>query len=376
MIIMKYTVYIILFALSALANSCGEATSAVDHSPQPPREVRTAAAEVIDFRETITGAGRLADREEIRLSFKTGGIVHRILVNEGDPIRQGQKLATLELDEIQAEYRKAELGEEKAKIDVENARLALRLAERDYRNAKGLYQDSVTTLEQLENAEVQLENARNQLDAVQKGLDLSRQNVDVAQYNLQYSTITAPHGGTVLRKLVEAGEIVGPGNPVLLMGAGARTKVLRIDVTDRHIFQLEQGAVAEVIFDAYPNEVFTGQVDELAAMANPMTGTFSVEVAVTPNQKRLLSGMIGQAKIPAATSLRLLRIPVDAMVQGDGQYVEVFVLDDGKARQHRLQVYKMEGESLLIREGLEPTDTVITSGVGYLTNGQRVQPLQ
>jgi len=372
---MKYVLYALFFALSILSAGCGKA-GAADKQPDQPREVRTAPVEVINFQETITGAGRLADREEIRLSVKTGGVLRSILVEEGDRVRRGQKLAVLELDEIQAESRKAELGEEKAKIDLENARLALRLAERDYRNAQGLYQDSVATLEQLENAEVQLDNARNQLEAAKKGLDLSRQNVEVAQYNLQYSSITAPYSGTILRKLAEAGEIIGPGMPVLLLGAGAGPKVLRIDVTDRDILQLEAGANAEVFFDAYPDVVFAGRVEELAAMANPMTGTFAVEVAVPENGHPLLSGLIGRAEIPASTSLQLLRIPMDAIRQGDGQYVTVFLLENGAARQRRLPVYKIQGDSLLIREGLAVKDTVITSGVGYLADGQPVRSVQ
>lgn len=372
---MRYSIYILLLALSILSNSCGD-VAATQQQPQPPREVRTAPVAAIEFRETITGTGRLADREEVRLSFKTGGVVQRLLVDEGDRVQRGQKLAILELDEIQAENRKAELGEEKASIDLENARLALRLAERDYRNVQGLYQDSVATLEQLENAEVQLDNARNQLEAAQKGLDLSRQNVEVARYNLRYSTITAPYSGTILRKLAETGEIVGPGTPVFLLGSGARTKVLRMDVTDRDIIQLQQGTEAEVVFDAYPNQVFIGRVDELAAMANPVTGTYAIEVAVAPQGQELLSGLIGQAAIPAKAAVPVWRIPIDAIVQGDGQYVEVFVLDKGKARKRRLPVFKIAGDSLLIREGLTASDTIITSGVGYLAEGQPVQPVQ
>jgi len=366
---------LLLFGLTLMLQSCGDAQAA-DAKAEQPREVRTAEVAQIDFRETITGSGRLADREEVRLSFKTGGVIRSIQVDEGDRVRKGQQLATLELDEIQAETRKAQLGTEKAQIDLENARLALRLAERDYRNAKGLYQDSVATLEQLENAEVQLDNAKNQLEAAQKGLALSEQNQEVANFNLKYSVITAPASGTILMQLAEAGEIVGPGNPIFLLGTRASTKVLRVDVTDREIVQLTKGTSATVSFDAFPGKTFQGTVDELAAQADPRTGTYTVKVAVEPQGESLLSGLIGEVNLEAGRSQSLLRIPIDALVRGDGNRAEVFVIEAGKATLKQVQIFKIEGESLLVQAGLSAGSTIITSGVGYLSDGQAVQVIQ
>jgi len=355
--------------------SCDDAQAA-DPKAEQPREVRIAEAAPIDYRETITGSGRLADREEIRLSFKTGGVIRSVWADPGDKVRKGQELATLELDEIQAETRKAQLGTEKAQIDLENAKLALRLAERDYRNAKGLYQDSVATLEQLENAEVQLDNAKNQLETARKGLALSEQNQEVANFNLKYSVIKAPASGTILVQLAEAGEIVGPGNPVFLMGTQASTKVLRVDVTDREIVQLQEGERATVTFDAYPGKTFTGQIDELAAQADPRTGTYTVEIAVNAQGQNLLSGLIGKVTMEAGNSRSLLRIPIDALVRGDGDRAEIFVVKERKARLKQVQIFRIEGESLLVQEGLSASENVIISGVGYLSDGQAIQVIR
>jgi RND family efflux transporter MFP subunit len=366
---------LLLFIMALSLQSCGDAQAA-DPKAEQPREVRIAEAAPIDYRETITGSGRLADREEIRLSFKTGGVIRSVRADPGDQVRKGQELATLELDEIQAETRKAQLGTEKAQIDLENARLALRLAERDYRNAKGLYQDSVATLEQLENAEVQLDNAKNQLETARKGLALSKQNQEVANFNLKYSVIKAPASGTILMQLAEAGEIVGPGNPVFLLGTQASTKVLRVDVTDREIVQLQEGTRATVTFDAYPGKVFTGQIDELAAQADPRTGTYTVEIAVNTEGQNLLSGLIGKVTMEAGNSQSLLRIPIDALVRGDGARAEIFVVKERKAHLKQVQVFRIEGESLLVQEGLSASENVIISGVGYLSDGQAVQVIR
>ncbi|MEM8908154.1 MAG: biotin/lipoyl-binding protein, partial [Bacteroidota bacterium] len=167
----KILLLLIPFVTTAIlltANRSGELSEAeVD---RPVREVTTMKADAVKYRPTIFATGKLASKEEIKLSFKTGGIIKNILVSEGQYVRKGQLLAELNLDEIGARTQQAQMQEQQAAINLDNAKLALNIAERDYRNARGLFQDSVATLEQLENAELQLNSARNQLEAAETNL--------------------------------------------------------------------------------------------------------------------------------------------------------------------------------------------------------------
>ncbi|MEM6378983.1 MAG: biotin/lipoyl-binding protein, partial [Bacteroidota bacterium] len=163
----KISIYIFLLSLLGIAFQSCSPSNAAENTTVPPRQVNVIKIQSQEFQEKITASGRLSAKEEINLSFKTGGIIQKTLVEEGQKVRKGQLLAVLQLDEIQAQVQMANLSESKAKIDLENAALALQLAERDYRNVQGLFKDSVATLEQLENVEVQLENAKNQLAAAQ-----------------------------------------------------------------------------------------------------------------------------------------------------------------------------------------------------------------
>ncbi len=340
--------------------------------PAPARQVATVSVKPTTYRDAVFASGKLSLEQEARLSFKTGGIIRRVLVSEGQNVRQGQTLAELALDEIQAQTQQARLGKQQAEISVENAGLSLRLAERDYENAKGLYKDSVATLEQLQNAEVQLDNARNQLEAAQKGLALQGEQVQVAAFNLRYSRITAPANGTILKKLAEANEMVGPGTPVLLFGSKDKAKVLKANLTDKDIIHVGIGNEAEVRFDAYPGHTFKGVVRELASMADPYTNTYEVEVEVAPEGKQLLSGFIGSVTIFTSHTMSLMEIPVDALIGADEMRGEVFVVENGQVHKTPVDIYKMEGEKLLIRRGLDSTVQVVTSGVGYLEDKQAV----
>ncbi len=359
-------------AILAAACSSGDKQAGPSDAAAPARTVETADVKPVQYREVVFASGKLSLEEEAKLSFKTGGIIKRIYVSEGQAVRQGQVLAELAHEEIGAQTQQARLGEQQAAINVDNAKLALRLAERDFQNAKGLYQDSVATLEQLQNAEVQLDNARNQLEAAKKGLAMQGEQVEVASFNLRYSKITAPANGSILKKLAEANELVGPGTPVLLFGSKDKSKVIRVNLTDKDIIHAGIGNEAEIQFDAYPGHTFKGEVREVASMADPYTNTFEVEVEVRPEGKTLLSGFIGSVSIFTSTTASLMEIPIGALIGAHEMQGEVFVAENGKAVKTTVSIFKAQGEKLLIERGLDSTDKVITSGVGYLEDEQPI----
>lgn len=370
---MKQTNITLFLLILLLTAACQSENLEKNNVNKEAKEVNTVEAKSTDYQESVYATGRLSSTEEAKLSFKTGGIIRKIYVREGQSVRQGQLLAELTLDEVQAQTQQANISQQQADINIENARLALKLAQRDYDNALGLYRDSVATLEQLQNAEVQLENAKNQLNAAQKGKNLTQQQLNVAQFNLKFSRITAPSDGVILKKLAENNEMVGPGNPVFLFGSKDKAQVIKVNVTDKDIIHIELGNPANIQFDAYPQVDFKGAVREKASMADPYTGTYEVEVEVQPEGKKLYSGFIGQVVIFTDTQQKLVSIPIDALLKADGQTGEVFIVEDSMAKRTRISIYKMEDQNLLISKGLLPGDRVIVNGAGFLNDEEPVK---
>jgi multidrug efflux pump subunit AcrA (membrane-fusion protein) len=146
------------------------------------REPRITTSEAVHVRVTevtsgeisipVHSTGVLVSSEEYKLSFKTGGIIGKIYVKEGERVKKGKMLASLRLDEIAANESQAKSGYEKAL--------------RDYQRAENLYRDTVATLEQKQNAATALSVAKSALEIV--------------QFNLAHSSILAPDDGIVLRK--------------------------------------------------------------------------------------------------------------------------------------------------------------------------------
>ncbi|HMQ47981.1 MAG TPA: efflux RND transporter periplasmic adaptor subunit [Saprospiraceae bacterium] len=369
----KYNKCYTALALALVVSACGSDNKTDKATPEAPKSrVEVAQVVPVQHQEAIFATGQLALEDEAKLSFKIGGIIRNVYVKEGQYVQQGQLIAELKPDEIQAQTQQARLGRQQADIQYENAKLALRLAERDYKNVKGLYEDSVATLEQMENVEVQLENARNQLQAAQRALDLSDENIQIADFNYQFSKIVAPANGTILKKFAEGNELVGPGNPIVLFGSKDKAPVIQVNLADKDIVHVQIGDEAAIRFDAYADQVFKGTVQEIAGMADPYTNTFEVKIALKTDGKSLLPGFIGRVEIFTSSASTVYEVPIDALSSADGKEGILYLYENGKAIETKVFISKMEGKSLLVSRGLDSADLVITTGVGYLENEQNV----
>jgi RND family efflux transporter MFP subunit len=300
-----------------------------------------------EIAPVIHTSGLFTTDDETVLSFKTGGIIEKIFVKEGDAVVQGQLLAALNLTEINAQ--------------VAQANLALEKAKRDYQRAQNLYRDSVATLEQFQNAKTALEIADRQAEA--------------ARFNRTYSEIRAVANGFVLRKMANEGQVVGPGTPVLQTnGAGNNNWKLRAGVSDREWATISIGDNAVIKTDASPEEEMEAKVTRKSEGADPLNGTFAIELTIDKNNLSLASGMYGQAVIEASKKQSYWSIPYEALLDGNAQAGYVFtVTADNKAQKTPVQIQRIERNRVIISSGLHDNSSVIISGSAYLKDGSPVE---
>jgi RND family efflux transporter MFP subunit len=293
--------------------------------------------------------GIVVTKHEMRLSFKLGGLVRRIHVQEGDAVKRGQRLAEIELTEVDAQ--------------VEQARQLAEKAERDLKRGENLYADQVISLEQLQDLRTQSAMAGAQFKS--------------AQFNQGYSVITAPRDGIVLRKLVEERELVPAGAPVLVLGESDRGFVVRAALADREIVNVKLGDKGQIRMDAFPGQAMTGTVVEIASAADERTGMFPVEVHFDSPPPRLVSGLVARLRLaPTSAAPTLTYVPMAALVEGDGDRASVFVVDAGKALRRDVRVAFITADSIALESGLAAGEAVVTDGALYLANGESVEVLR
>ncbi len=335
----------LLLALATAA--CGTSASGEEAPSVEVVPVRTAPVAEEWVARPVEATGTLAAKDEMELAFKVGGIVSRVLVAEGETVRRGQLLATLDPGEIDAA--------------VSRASSAAAKAERDLARARALYADSVATLQQLQDAAT--------------GAEVARSDLRAAAFNRRYASILAPAGGTVLRRMAEGGELMAPGAPVLVLGSSERGQVLRVGLADRDAVRVKVGDAAELRFDAFPGETFRGTVRETAGAASAQTGTYEVEVGVEAPGRTLPSGLVGRVEIRPSEGRRMQTVPIEAVLEADGDAATVYTLDatGRKARRVPIRVAFIRGSRVAVAGGLDGVSAVVTDGAAYLGDGAAVK---
>lgn len=333
------------YFLAALLIVAGCMDSGPKETAEPAVIVKTMRIRdtVIVFR--VRTAGKLASKTESKLSFKTGGIIQKITVDEGQSVRKDQLLAQLNLEEINSR--------------VSQAELALNKSERDYERAGNLYRDSVVTLEQFENAGTALE--------------LARSNASIANFNLQYSTIRAPANGKILKRIAESNEIIAPGHPVFLFASTGSDWVVRANLTDRDIVRVGMRDSAHVKFDAYPGEIFSGKISEIGTSADPYTGTYEVEIQMRRRPEKLVSGFIAKVDIYPEALEKQVVIPVESLIDGAGITGYVMVLVDQQPERRKIKIHRVNDNGIVVEEGLSPGEELIIEGAQYIKKGSRIK---
>jgi len=336
----KISITLILLAMFALYGSPSAADSGA-----------AVAVTVVQVKyeqrgQPIRNSGRVSQKSEMHLSFKTGGLVQYIGAEEGDEVKSGQVLAELDLEEINAQQQRAESNYEKAALELQRF--------------STLYDESLLSLQVKQNAET--------------GYDSAAADLQIANFNRKLSTIRAPSDGRILKRYVESHELIEPGQPVFLLAASKQGSVVRVGLVDRDIVKVSIGDPASVVIDAYPGRKFAGSVSEVALGSDSAAGTFEVEVLIDAEELSLRSGLIARVEITLVTSEPQYYIPIEAVFEADNGKATLFVLNEenGTAHEVSVEVLALLRDEVAVRGELSASDKVIKLGTPYLSDGSTV----
>lgn len=332
----------LLVAGAAGCHSADAATRRSEAADEGAVPVRLAEVERGPVARPIRGTGVLRLKSEVDLSFKVGGIVANVLVEEGAKVRRGQVLARLDPTEVEAALRQSREVTAKAERDLERTRKLV---------ASGAL------------APIELQNAET-------AMKLNAAGTDAAAFNASRSAIVAPDDGRIDKRFVEAGQVVAPGQPVFHLSGRSKGAVVRIGVSDRDVLRIHDGDDARVVLDARPDRPLEGKVSQVATVATPGAGTFDVEVKIQTSEA-VLSGLTAKVEIAHTEEVGAV-VPAGAVVFGARDDASVFVAPDGaRAKRVPVKVAFVDGERIALSGPLD--GKVVESGASRLEDGARVR---
>jgi RND family efflux transporter MFP subunit len=363
---MKRTILIIILAVTiavfALV-SCrsGKKEPAVP-AAVPETAVKTYRLARQNVAETITYTGTLEALKKTSITPENGGKVAKILVREGDAVRQGQVLAELETESIRLQLQQAEAG-------VAVAEAARKDALKNKERMDRLIKENAVSEQQREQVLLAFDSADAQFRQARAALDLARHALDV-------SIMKAPWSGIIASKNVEVGDVINPmmGNysaasGVLTLMDFTKVKIV-IDVTQNDIPRIRRGqAVVLRTPAAPPGREFAGEVSLVNLAADSATKKFRVETQFDNSGLELRPGTFGDVTFEVSRREGVLALPQRAILDND----HVFVAEGGKAVRKNVTLGLQNTVQVEILSGISEGDLVIVEGNYGLEENEAVR---
>ncbi len=234
------------------------------------------------IESTISATGNLQAVETVEVGTQVSGIIDHIYTDFNRTVKKGEVIAQLDTTLLATSVRDAETGVARSQAQLDQAR-------RDYVRTTALRADSLVSVNDLNTAQTNLEVAQATLATSKIALERARQN-------LSYATIYAPISGTVIERDVDVGQTVAASlsAPKLFLIANDLSKMqILASVDESDIGQIENGQSARFTVQAYPNQTFTGTVNQVRLQSTTTDNvvTYSVVVDVENADRKLLPGM-------------------------------------------------------------------------------------
>jgi RND family efflux transporter MFP subunit len=342
--------------IAPAAMGCG-APPAPPQTDAPAAAVTTAVAtaELSEVPIAAEATGSVEAWRRVSPGTKIMGRVSELPVREGDQVTAGQVVARLESADLEAGVAQARAAVVMSEAMLENA--ATHRARMEQLHA----QRSVT--------DKSLEDAIAAHRVATADLDVRRSNLEAAEVMLSYALVHTPISGWVTAKMVEAGDMAAPGQPMLVIEDLTRVKV-RANVPESIVAGLAPGDDTEVtILDrSYP-----ATIDRILPSGDPSTRTFSVEMVLANPGGEIKAGMFVRAAFDTGIRETLL-LPTSAVVER-GQLSGVFVLSgDNRATLRWIKLGARRGEHVEVLSGLQPGERYLPAPPSDLRDGASVVP--
>lgn len=299
------------------------------------------------------------------VSPRIEGKAIKVFAELGDLVKPGDTLALL--DSI-------ELGSQKSAF--RQARTSLLVNKANYEREKRLFEQQISSEKEYLDAKGAYQQSLAAYQAAFEALELvglSHQDVEALiqkkgdHHPLSAFSLTAPQTGTIIARHITPGELVTPRDKPFTI-ADLSTVWILLDIYEKDLVNVQEGANVEITVNAYPSETFQGSLVYLGDTLNPETRTVEARVEIPNPDGRLLPGMFARASIAGASSKgkETLVVPQDAVQHIEEQPVAFVEEKPGTYKKRTVTLGSKDDPYVEILTGLQEGERVVTKGSFYL----------
>ncbi|HYP08289.1 MAG TPA: efflux RND transporter periplasmic adaptor subunit [Bryobacteraceae bacterium] len=360
-----------------------------DDKKTPEKEatpVELAMATRSEIAAFLSSTANLRALREVTVSTQAEGIVQKVLAEEGDFVKEGQVLCTLDDAPVRIRLQLAQEKLEQAKLQMEKARIRQQKAAAQightqaefdrYEKARkeGLVSDKEVATYKYKLEELQHDERSSVSESKEFQHKVGELQAEIAQTKLDLSRteVRAPFAGFVTLRTVNVGQRLKPNDNLFNLGAFSPL-FADVHLSEKDTRAVRSGQPATVRLGSDDTATVQGRVERISPVVDQASGTVKVTVAMEP-QPGFRPGAFVRVEIRTDTKADAIVIPKRALVEEDGQnYVYVATKDTAKRTKVSLG-YQREG-MVEIREGVSAGENVVVAGQGALKEGGKIKVL-
>ncbi|OIQ50886.1 Multidrug resistance protein MdtA precursor [Pseudodesulfovibrio hydrargyri] len=360
---------VLILALTIFVAGCGDGEKVV--KPEAVRPVRVFTTDGTVQLDSRTYPGKVKASKEATLAFRLSGEVVELKVNEGDFVRKGQLIAMLD----QRDYRAAVADYE---AQLVGARSTLREAKLNIQRNSTLLQEKIVSQSTFDTAQSNYETSRARVLSLE-------QTLRRAKLNLLYTELTAPFDGVVARRYISNHEFVQAQESIVDLEDISSLDIV-VDVPEnvwvRAFSEGDKEKSSNIAsFESLPGKTFPLRLKEYQTNSDPGTQTYKVtltiddaeESGVYPGMTAEISGVMQGPGADTSVSVPFHAIVGDA--KGE-KYVWILNKDNTVSKREVVLGRISDLGMALVTSGLTPGETLVSAGVNYLHEGQKVETLK
>ncbi len=314
-------------------------------------------------------SGQAKGTQEIDLSFRVAGTLVERPVDVGSDVKQGDIIARLDPATFKADVDRAQADLARAEATLINADDQLR--RQQVLVSKGHLAEAALDRQLAAEREAKA-------DVVARKAALRRTELDFG-----YTMLEAPFSGVVVRTFVENFQDIQAKQPVIRLVDNSRIEMI-VDIPESLISQAHSVEEVLVRFDALPGIDVTAEIKEIGAEASQATRTYPITLIMDqPDGATILPGMAGKASASKVSGedwqrTRIIVPETAVLTKGNESKTFVWVFDEstGSVSEREIQTAALADRGIEVTSGLQPGEYVVTAGVHYLEEGQKVRLLK
>ncbi len=322
--------------------------------------VETAEVKEMDIIKCTSYSGKVKGSHEEAVMPNLARRVTAVYVTEGQAVQQGQVIVSLDRSKLDTAVQQAEAALASAQAALAANEVQRQTALSNYNRVKELHDALAISDQELERAKAQYDALST--GAAEAGVAQAQAALNLAQQNLADCEVTSPMNGIVGRVDVAVGDTTGLQSPVAVINNTSDLEI-EVKVSEADISTIKAGTTVKVRITAIGEEPFTGTVKSVASVADPVTRTYPVKVALPNNsESQVKSGMFAEVMLETQRRAGVIGIPMAAVLPKNGESTVYVVNGENHAQAVTVQTGLNDGKYIEIIKGLQLGQKVITKG--------------